>query len=85
MTHFFFYLEESSNRNLNEWGIFQARALKLALEIKDLYTNVYVGMRYWHPFTEDALNQVCNCNLQAEKCLVFLMKCLQAKVSTSKY
>ncbi|WOL20389.1 ferrochelatase-1, chloroplastic [Canna indica] len=36
----------------------QAQALKLALEIKDLDANVYVGMRYWHPFTEDALHQI---------------------------
>ncbi|XP_074555751.1 ferrochelatase-1, chloroplastic-like [Curcuma longa] len=36
----------------------QARALKLDLKDKDLDVNVYVGMRYWHPFTEDALNQI---------------------------
>ncbi|XP_042387951.1 ferrochelatase-1, chloroplastic-like [Zingiber officinale] len=35
-----------------------ARALKLALNDKDLDANVYVGMRYWHPFTEEALNQI---------------------------
>ncbi|THU72752.1 hypothetical protein C4D60_Mb04t15510 [Musa balbisiana] len=36
----------------------QARALKLVLEDKDLQADVYVGMRYCHPFTEDALHQI---------------------------
>ncbi|CAL9197996.1 unnamed protein product [Musa hybrid cultivar] len=36
----------------------QAQALKLALKDKDLHANVYVGMRYWHPFTEEALHQI---------------------------
>ncbi|URE17560.1 Catalyzes the ferrous insertion into protoporphyrin IX (By similarity) [Musa troglodytarum] len=36
----------------------QAQALKLALKDKDLHANVYVGMRYWYPFTEEALHQI---------------------------
>ncbi|KAK6912794.1 Ferrochelatase [Dillenia turbinata] len=36
----------------------QANALKKALEEKDTYVNVYVGMRYWHPFTEDAVQKI---------------------------
>ncbi|RWW24662.1 hypothetical protein GW17_00011043 [Ensete ventricosum] len=36
----------------------QALALKLALNDKALHANVYVGMRYWHPFTEEALHQI---------------------------
>ncbi|KAG9456570.1 hypothetical protein H6P81_001078 [Aristolochia fimbriata] len=36
----------------------QAHALKMALEAKEMYANVYVGMRYWHPFTEEAVNQI---------------------------
>lgn len=36
----------------------QADALKAALEMKDLPAKVYVGMRYWHPFTEEAISQV---------------------------
>lgn len=36
----------------------QAHALKLALEEKNLHANVYVGMRYWYPFTEDAIQQI---------------------------
>ncbi|KAJ7530230.1 hypothetical protein O6H91_15G086100 [Diphasiastrum complanatum] len=36
----------------------QADALKKALELKNLPAEVYVGMRYWHPFTEEALAQI---------------------------
>ncbi|XP_054797062.1 ferrochelatase-2, chloroplastic-like [Prosopis cineraria] len=36
----------------------QAHALKMALEVKGLSANVYVGMRYWHPFTEEAVQQI---------------------------
>ncbi|KAE9586870.1 hypothetical protein Lal_00004377 [Lupinus albus] len=36
----------------------QALALKKALESKGLSSNVYVGMRYWYPFTEEAVEQI---------------------------
>ncbi|KAL6208002.1 hypothetical protein ACLB2K_018954 [Fragaria x ananassa] len=36
----------------------QANALKMALESKDMPVNVYVGMRYWFPFTEEAVQQI---------------------------
>lgn len=36
----------------------QANALRMALESKDMPVNVYVGMRYWFPFTEEAVQQV---------------------------
>nr|XP_023874473.1 ferrochelatase-2, chloroplastic-like isoform X2 [Quercus suber]POE83501.1 ferrochelatase-2, chloroplastic [Quercus suber] len=36
----------------------QADALKLALEAKNMPVNVYVGMRYWYPFTEEAIQQI---------------------------
>jgi protoheme ferro-lyase len=36
----------------------QAEALREALHGKDVPANVYVGMRYWHPFTEEAIEQV---------------------------
>ncbi|ERN15462.1 ferrochelatase-1, chloroplastic [Amborella trichopoda] len=36
----------------------QADALKKAVEAKTIPVNVYVGMRYWHPFTEDAVHQI---------------------------
>lgn len=36
----------------------QAEALKAALQSKDVPAKVYVGMRYWHPFTEEAISQI---------------------------
>ena len=36
----------------------QAEALREALCGKDVPAKVYVGMRYWHPFTEEAIEQV---------------------------
>ncbi|KAL3650763.1 hypothetical protein CASFOL_007166 [Castilleja foliolosa] len=36
----------------------QANAIKLALEAKEVSANVYVAMRYWHPFTEEAVRQI---------------------------
>lgn len=36
----------------------QANALKLALEAKNKDVSVYVGMRYWYPFTEEAVQQI---------------------------
>eukprot|EP00798_Chlamydomonas_sp_ICE-L_P003892 gene3892-13961_t len=36
----------------------QANALAASLRAKGTDANVYVGMRYWHPYTEEALEQV---------------------------
>ncbi|XVE53919.1 hypothetical protein DITRI_Ditri03aG0040500 [Diplodiscus trichospermus] len=36
----------------------QAAALRMALEAKNVRANVYVGMRYWYPFTEEAIEQI---------------------------
>ncbi|XP_024030997.1 ferrochelatase-2, chloroplastic [Morus notabilis] len=36
----------------------QAEELKKALWSKNVPANVYVGMRYWHPFTEEAIEQI---------------------------
>lgn len=36
----------------------QANAIKLALEAKKKDVSVYVGMRYWYPFTEEAVHQI---------------------------
>ncbi|CAH9116481.1 unnamed protein product [Cuscuta europaea] len=36
----------------------QANALKVALIEKEVSANVYVAMRYWHPFTEEAVQQI---------------------------
>ncbi|MFQ6665469.1 hypothetical protein Gotur_032190 [Gossypium turneri] len=36
----------------------RADALRTALEAKNLHANVYVGMRYWYPFMEEAIQQI---------------------------
>jgi ferrochelatase len=36
----------------------QAEELKKSLSGKNVPAEVYVGMRYWHPFTEEAIEQV---------------------------
>ncbi|GMI97950.1 FUS3-complementing gene 1, ferrochelatase 1 [Hibiscus trionum] len=36
----------------------QANAIRMALEAKNVNANVYVGMRYWYPFTEEAIEQI---------------------------
>ncbi|KAK1390151.1 Ferrochelatase [Heracleum sosnowskyi] len=36
----------------------QAEELRKALCEKDIPAKVYVGMRYWHPFTEEAIEQI---------------------------
>ncbi|GFZ18726.1 ferrochelatase 2 [Actinidia rufa] len=36
----------------------QAEELRKALCAKNVPAKVYVGMRYWHPFTEEAIEQI---------------------------
>lgn len=36
----------------------QAEELRKCLWEKNVPANVYVGMRYWHPFTEEAIEQI---------------------------
>jgi ferrochelatase len=36
----------------------QAQALKLQLQQSGQDANVYIGMRYWHPFTEEAIAKI---------------------------
>lgn len=36
----------------------QAEELSKCLSEKNVPAKVYVGMRYWHPFTEEAIEQV---------------------------
>jgi len=36
----------------------QAQALKSQLQQHGHEANVYIGMRYWHPFTEEAIDQI---------------------------
>jgi ferrochelatase len=43
---------------LTQLTVLQANALKVALKKKNLNANIYVGMRYWYPFTEEAIDQI---------------------------
>ncbi len=36
----------------------QAKALQTELQARGIPAKVYVGMRYWHPFTSEALDQI---------------------------
>lgn len=58
----------------------QANALKDALETKNVPVNVYVGMRYWYPFTEEAVEQIKKDNITR---LVILPLYPQFSISTS--
>ncbi|WVZ86911.1 hypothetical protein U9M48_033624 [Paspalum notatum var. saurae] len=58
----------------------QANALKIALEKKNLNANIYVGMRYWYPFTEEAIDQIKKDNITK---LVVLPLYPQYSISTS--
>jgi len=51
-----FFLKANTFRLLRK--LLQADGIKMALKAKGLTANVYVGMRYWYPFTEEAIHQV---------------------------
>ncbi|HEX4948186.1 MAG TPA: ferrochelatase [Blastocatellia bacterium] len=36
----------------------QAKALQAELQTRGIHAKVYVGMRYWHPFTNEALHRI---------------------------
>ncbi len=52
----------------------------MSLRNKGLNANVYVGMRYWHPYTEEALEQIKRDNVGR---LVILPLYPQFSISTS--
>jgi ferrochelatase len=58
----------------------QARALKEQLQHQNIDAEVYVGMRYWHPFTEEALVRIKRDQLDK---LVILPLYPQFSISTS--
>ncbi|KAG6772629.1 hypothetical protein POTOM_024046 [Populus tomentosa] len=51
-----FFLKANTFRLLRK--LLQADGIKIALKAKGLTANVYVGMRYWYPFTEEAIHQI---------------------------
>jgi ferrochelatase len=58
----------------------QAIALRQQLEANGHDAEVYVGMRYWHPFTEEAIAQIKRDNISS---LVILPLYPQFSISTS--
>ncbi len=58
----------------------QARALEAGLRARGEDAKVYIGMRYWHPFTEDALNEIQRDGIEQ---LVILPLYPQFSISTS--
>ena len=58
----------------------QARALEHQLKAQGEDAKVYIGMRYWHPFTEDALAQIKRDEIEQ---LVILPLYPQFSISTS--
>jgi ferrochelatase len=58
----------------------QGRALQSALQQKGQDAQIYVGMRYWHPFTEEAIARIKRDNVTR---LVILPLYPQFSISTS--
>ncbi|MBE9055512.1 ferrochelatase [Sphaerospermopsis sp. LEGE 08334] len=58
----------------------QGEALKTQLDAMGKETNIYVGMRYWHPYTEEAIAQLAQDNIEK---LVILPLYPQFSISTS--
>ncbi len=58
----------------------QARAIETQLRLQGEDAKVYVGMRYWHPFTEDALAEIKRDEIEQ---LVILPLYPQFSISTS--
>jgi ferrochelatase len=58
----------------------QAQALQERLQQDGHLANVYIGMRYWHPFTEEAIDQIKRDNIEQ---LVILPLYPQFSISTS--
>lgn len=58
----------------------QAEALKQALYAKECEAEVYVGMRYWYPFTEEAISRIKRDGIED---LVILPLYPQFSISTS--
>ncbi len=58
----------------------QGQALRSQLQQNGYNTEVYVGMRYWHPFTEEAIAQIKSDNIEE---LVILPLYPQFSISTT--
>ena len=74
------YLEIGGGSPLLQITEAQAEALQAQLSAQDADIQVYVGMRYWHPFTEEAIEQIKQDNIEK---LVILPLYPQFSISTS--
>ncbi|MGL4880225.1 MAG: ferrochelatase [Waterburya sp.] len=54
------YLEIGGGSPLREITEAQAKALETKLKLMGQDAKIYIGMRYWHPFTEEAIAQIKN-------------------------
>ena len=74
------YLEIGGGSPLRE--ITEAQADALAAKLKEMGQDakIYIGMRYWHPFTEEAIAQIKNDGIQE---VVILPLYPQFSISTS--
>ncbi|KAJ6914890.1 hypothetical protein NC651_017003 [Populus alba x Populus x berolinensis] len=53
----FQFLQKPLAKLISVLELLKADGIKIALKAKGLTANVYVGMRYWYPFTEEAIHQ----------------------------
>jgi protoporphyrin/coproporphyrin ferrochelatase len=74
------YLEIGGGSPLREITEAQAKALETKLKSMGQDAKIYVGMRYWHPFTEEAIAQIKNDGI---KKVVILPLYPQFSISTS--
>ncbi|MDJ0648456.1 MAG: ferrochelatase [Xenococcaceae cyanobacterium MO_188.B19] len=74
------YLEIGGGSPLRQITEEQAEALKVRLEEMGQDAKVYIGMRYWYPFTEEAIAEIKQDNIEQ---LVILPLYPQFSISTS--
>jgi ferrochelatase len=74
------YLQIGGGSPLRKITEQQAQALQASLAAKGKEAQVYVGMRYWHPFTEEAVAQIKRDQIEE---LVILPLYPQFSISTS--
>ena len=74
------YLEIGGGSPLREITEAQAKALEVKLEEMGQDVKIYIGMRYWHPFTEEAISQIKNDGIKE---VVILPLYPQFSISTS--
>jgi protoporphyrin/coproporphyrin ferrochelatase len=74
------YLEIGGGSPLREITEAQAEALETKLKSMGQDAKIYIGMRYWHPFTEEAIAQIKNDGINK---VVILPLYPQFSISTS--